>query len=324
MKQQLSPPITELLNYARLAPSVHNTQPWKFIVDGSSISIAAEPKRMLDAGDPTSRETWISFGICLETLLQAAKGLGMKATITHLQTATFDDIIATVSVTPDSDKRQESILSALEKRHTYREKMEPTEIAPSLLDACQTAIEDLKGVSVLFMQDRPSIKRVGNFTFKAMSLALSSPDFRNELYELVHYNWSPSRIGMHGYVLGEGTVGSVLGKWSIKLGTGIDRKARQDQQRVLDASALIFIATKGDVPSFWLRAGQGYMRVALEVAKSGLAQATLAAPIEAASFHEDIEKMLHTSGRIQTMLKVGKATHTLKRTSPRLEVSDLT
>ncbi len=323
MKQELSPSIRELLEYARLAPSVHNAQPWRFIVRDDTVSLAIAPSRALDSADPTGRESWISFGICLEAMLQAAKGLGMEAKVIEIQEETLDNVIATVQITPDSFEKQPAILNALQNRQTYREKMIPTEIPKTLLENCQQAVKDLEGVDVFLMQDKTSIQHVGNFTFKAMSLALGSPDFRRELYHFVHYNWSPSRIGMHGYTLGEGMLGSVFGKLSIRLGLGLSLKAHHDQQRINDASALVFIGTSGDVPSFWLRAGQAYLRVALQITQSGLAQGTLAAPIEAASFHEDIEAMLHTSMRLQTMLRIGKATHSV-RSSPRLEVDELT
>lgn len=323
MKQELLPHIREVLEYARLAPSVHNTQPWRFIVQDDTISLAVARERLLGAGDPTSRESWLSFGICLEAILQAAKGLGMSATITELQGAALSDVIATIKITPATVSTQPEILKALKNRHTHREHMDPITIPESLIKSCQQAVTDLEGVDVFFMQDKSSIDRVADFTFKAMLLALSNPDFRKELYDFVHYNWSPARTGMHGYTQGEGTIGSWFGKLSIKFGIGLQARARHDQERIKDASALVFIGTTGDVPSFWLRAGQAYLRVALEITKAGLAQGTLAAPIEAASFHEDIEKILGTSMRLQTMLRLGKAVHPV-RSSPRLDVDELT
>lgn len=323
MKQEIPSHISQLLDYARLAPSAHNAQPWKFIVDGDLVSIAVEPNRVLGPGDPTGRETWLSFGICLEAALQAADGLGLNAELVTMQTSSLQGTIAALRITASDKPKQPAILNALKKRHTYREKMQPAEIPQDLVAQCRQAVADLEGVSVHFMQDKASIRRVGEYTFKAMSLALSSPDFRKELYHLVHYNWSPSRTGMHGYTLGEGMIGSIFGKLSIKMGIGLPLKARHDQQRVNDASALVFIGTTGDVPSFWLQAGRAYLRVALKIADSGLAQCTLAAPVEAASFHEDIEKMLGTSDRLQSMLRIGKPAHSV-RSSPRLEVEDLT
>ena len=324
MKQQSSLSIMHILEYARLAPSVHNAQPWKFIIHESSVSLIAEPKRMLDEGDPTGRESWISFGICLEAILQAAKGLGMSATITHQQTTSFDGVIATVMIGNEATKKNPTILNALRERYTYREKMAPATISAALVRRCQASVKDLPGVDAHVMQDKDSIRDTGALTKKAMSLALGDPGFRNELFHFIHYNWSSSRTGLHGYAMGEGWLGSIFAKWSVKLGVGLPLKARHDQQRIVDASALIFVATTGDVPSFWFKAGRGYLRVALEVAASGLVQGTLAAPVEAASFHEDIEKMLGTNKRIQTMIRVGNPTHVPKRKSPRLELADLT
>jgi hypothetical protein len=324
MKQQLSSSITQILEYARLAPSVHNAQPWKFSVKDDSISLLCEPERMLDDGDPTGRESWISFGICLEAIMQAAEGLGFKATITHQQTATFETTIATVHIAP-GDKKHPDILTALKNRYTYREKMAPTTLPKGLVERCENAVKDLpEDIKVHVMTDKTSIATVGALTKKAMSLALGDPDFRSELFHFIHYNWSPSRTGLHGYAMGEGWLGSVFAKWSVKLGIGLPLKARHDQQRITDASALIFVSAPGDVSKFWFNAGRGYLRVALEVAKSGLVQGTLAAPVEAATFHEDIEKILGTKQRIQTMIRVGKPTRIPSRKSPRLELDDLT
>jgi nitroreductase len=323
MKQELSSSITQVLEYARLAPSVHNAQPWKFTIDNNTISLVCEPARMLVDSDPTGRESWISFGICLEAIMQAAKGLGLKATIVHQQTASFDKPIASVKIAAGGTEHPD-ILAALKNRYTYREKMVPAAIPKDLIEHCEAAVKDLAGIKAHVMTDKQSIAAVGALTKKAMSLALGDPGFRTELFHLIRYNWSPARTGLHGYAMGEGWLGSVFAKWSVKLGIGLPLKARHDEQRIVDASALIFISAPGDVSKFWFTAGRGYLRVALEVTKSGLVQGTLAAPIEAASFHEDIEAMLGTKQRLQTMIRVGKPTRIPKRKSPRLDLDDLT
>lgn len=315
--------IAELLEYARLAPSVHNAQPWRYVIKDDSVSIAVEPSRMLDAGDPTGRESWISFGICLEALLQAATGLGLVAVITYQQTEKLHDTIATVTLS-SGDKKHPELLNLLQSRHTYREKMKPATIANELIEACRQNTADLKDVEIGVLTDKAAIKKVGGLTYKAMGLALGDPAFRDELYHYVHYNWSSSKTGLHGYAMGEGLLGSAFGKLSVKLGLGLGMKAKHDQKRIEDASALFFVTTKGDVPKYWFEAGRAYLRVALQITKRGLAQGTLAAPVEAASFHEDIERMLGTKNRIQSMIRVGGATHTPRRTSPRLDVSELT
>lgn len=49
-----------LLNYALLAPSEYNTQPWLFRVQGDSVEILADHSRRLPVVDPDDRELLIS------------------------------------------------------------------------------------------------------------------------------------------------------------------------------------------------------------------------------------------------------------------------
>lgn len=315
-------PIRNILEYARLAPSVHNTQPWRFAATDSNISLFVEPKRTLDAGDPTTRELWVSLGICLEAIFQAAKGLGFTAHINLLQTETTTKEIAGLSFTKAS-KPQPDILELLKNRHSHRGPMHTIALPPSLIATWQQTIKDLPDTSIIFVNDPDHMKHVAEITEKGMRLALSSAKFRKELVPLLHYNWSKARIGLHGYVLNHGMLGSIWEKWSVRLGVDSKHKALVDKQKILEASGLLFITSKGDVPPFWLNVGRAYMRVALEITRAGLAHSTLTAPIEAARFHEDIEFMLGTNDRIQSMIRIGKAARPIGRTSPRLSVEEL-
>lgn len=323
MKIQSSPTVTDILTYARLAPSVHNTQPWSFTVNGMTIAISANPERILTEGDPTRRELWISLGICLETLLIAAKALGHSASITHQQTDTTEWPFVTMTITANTHPGQRQTLDVLTKRHSYRGPMQRIALPNSLLANARQAIDDLTGVSVHLVDSTADIEAIADLTYKGMRLALSNPAFRHELADLIHYNWSPARVGMHGFVLNRRALGSVWEKWSIKLGLDIRNKAMADRTKVATASGLVFVATEGDVPRYWLTAGQAYCRISHVITGAGLAQSTIAAPVEAASFHEDIERLLKTTHRIQAMIRIGKATRPQKKFSPRLSVDEL-
>jgi len=49
------------------APSVHNTQPWRFTAGGQQISLYADAARQLRVADPGGREMMISCGAALFT-----------------------------------------------------------------------------------------------------------------------------------------------------------------------------------------------------------------------------------------------------------------
>lgn len=62
-----------LLNYAVLAPSRHNTQPWLFKVEGNTVELHADRSRALPAADPDDREMIISCGAAFANLLVALR-----------------------------------------------------------------------------------------------------------------------------------------------------------------------------------------------------------------------------------------------------------
>ena len=55
-----------LLRYAILAPSSHNTQPWKFSISEDKIKVFADKNRWLKVADPDQRELYISTGCAIE------------------------------------------------------------------------------------------------------------------------------------------------------------------------------------------------------------------------------------------------------------------
>jgi hypothetical protein len=79
----------ELVRYASLAASGHNTQPWKFALTENAIDIHPDYARRLPAVDPHDRELWISLGCALENLLVAARAAGYMPEVTYPDAADF-------------------------------------------------------------------------------------------------------------------------------------------------------------------------------------------------------------------------------------------
>src|SRR5215470_2361610 len=65
-----------LLNYAVLAPSEYNTQPWLFKVSERTVELYADRARRLPIVDPEDRELTISCGAALFNLRVALRHFG--------------------------------------------------------------------------------------------------------------------------------------------------------------------------------------------------------------------------------------------------------
>ena len=72
--------LRELVRYATLAASSHNTQPWRFALDAGAITIQADLSRRTPAVDPDDHHLWVSLGCAAENLVQRRRGKGTHVT----------------------------------------------------------------------------------------------------------------------------------------------------------------------------------------------------------------------------------------------------
>jgi nitroreductase len=79
IESPLESKLEAILELARFAPSVHNTQPWMVTLHDKTITVSIDPAHKLQDGDPTGRETIISLGIFAEALQIAAAYQGFRS-----------------------------------------------------------------------------------------------------------------------------------------------------------------------------------------------------------------------------------------------------
>ncbi|HEU5471656.1 MAG TPA: nitroreductase family protein [Actinophytocola sp.] len=87
------------LELAACAPSLHNTQPWRFRVGAGSVELFADPTRRLPATDPDERDLLVSCGAVLHHLRVALAVLGVFATTTRLPDPDRPEHVATLEAT---------------------------------------------------------------------------------------------------------------------------------------------------------------------------------------------------------------------------------
>jgi hypothetical protein len=105
---------------ASLAPSVHNSQPWRFQWDGGALSVLEDPSRSLPAVDPTGRERVLSCGAAL---LHAELALAELGWATRTELLPAGGALARVEVTGrrTATTREHALASAIARRTTDRD-----------------------------------------------------------------------------------------------------------------------------------------------------------------------------------------------------------
>ena len=301
------------VNYATLAPSAHNSQPWLFRVHAEEIEIFADLRRALPAVDPNNRELVISCVAALQNLVLALRYFGY---------ANFVEIVAGEQLSPpDGDSKVllarvrvgASPVASLEdlnlfhmitKRRTSRLQFDPQPLLSSFL----TQIEEIAhshGAWLKSLQDKKMRESIADYVAQANRVQISDKKFRDELS-----SWSSStprgrRDGMPGYATGAAFVLTYAGQFLFRTFRFADWQARRDRNLVIDAPALLLLGTDEDSPRHWLNTGQALEAIALRGCLEGIWVAFLNQPIEVSALREYLRKEFDMKGHPQLLIRMG-------------------
>ncbi|MDQ1748152.1 MAG: hypothetical protein QOD07_2415 [Frankiaceae bacterium] len=126
--------MTAVLECAALAPSVHNTQPWRFDVAGDTIEVRAERDRQLSYLDPTGRQLHVSCGAAIEFAFLAARSIGRECTVRLLPDGGDPDLLARIQLgrarvaTPTERLLAEAIPLRYTDRGPYTDRAVPADL----------------------------------------------------------------------------------------------------------------------------------------------------------------------------------------------------
>jgi nitroreductase len=306
--------LIRILEYARLAPSVHNSQPWKVQAKDNIVRISIDSKHMLSHGDPTGRQTIISLGIFTEAVVLASKALGRQTESVSLMDDGAKIVYKTKAGQADAGSKKQ--LDSLKTRHTDRSIYKPVSLSKKTVQNI-TGSATSYDVKVYVINDRKILDKIAEFTAKGIRLALSNPDFRRELSGYLTLPWSSKQRGISVRSLQIPLLLELIEPWVLRAGIGLGIEVGVERKRWLSASAVVFICADGDLHKHWFDAGRTYLHTSLAIEDAGLSQATSAAIVEASTFHEDTEELIGTNKRILSVLRVGSGSKR-KHYSPRL------
>ena len=128
-----------LVTTAARAPSVHNTQPWRFRTGPDAVEVWGDPRRKLRT-DPLGREMLISCGAAVFGLRLAVRSLGYWPVTELLPDPARLRLLARVSIgaAAPATGLERQMLDAVPHRHTHRGPFGPARCPPGCWPACST------------------------------------------------------------------------------------------------------------------------------------------------------------------------------------------
>ncbi|WP_277183267.1 nitroreductase family protein [Caballeronia sp. BR00000012568055] len=297
------------LRYAALAPSNHNAQPWRFLVDGTTVLVCADRNRALSVVDPYDRELIMGCGAALFNLRVALQRFGLGYTIKLFPDPDDPDVLARVRVDRGSprDTSIATLFDVMTRRVTNRSAFAPTPVPEDIQDALvQAALAE--GVDAVSIGRTDIRDRVAELVTQADHLQLRDVRFRRELASWIYTGTHGD--GMPAYA---GSVGGLLDFTVPIMAAAIRTFAMDDgiaasHQRLLDHSPMLLcIGTGEDSPFAWLACGQALERVLLTATKFELSASFLNQPIEVEQLRSVLRREIAMEALPQVLLRIGRA-----------------
>jgi hypothetical protein len=296
-----------LLGYAVLAPSGHNTQPWRFVVEGDAVALCADRTQRLPVVDPEDRALVISCGAALLNLRVALRCFGYRDDCCELLPATRQqDVLACVRLvegsTPSAD--DSPLLAAITQRRTTRAAYEARDVPADVRRLLEgEATREGAWLHVVRPAEREAVTAL---IAQGDREQMADKLFRRELAAWLHPNTSSQRRGMRGSGFGFGDLMSLAGPIAIRtfdLGRG---QAAKDRELAEHSPLLAVLGTDGDSRCDWLRAGQAMERVLLRACAHGLTASFLNQPVEVAALRPRLaDAIARGDGSPQLVMRFG-------------------
>jgi hypothetical protein len=294
-----------LIATAARAPSIHNTQPWRFHISGSSIELYADPGRKLRV-DPLGRELLISCGAALFGLRLAVRSLGYMPVVELLPDPARLRLIARISLgEPEPmNAAEREILQALPHRHTHRGPFAPGALPAGLLAGLQhDALAE--GATLALLDRTHAYEQLADIASAVSRRQDLDPKARADIRDWTRDPASRARDGVpsSAFTAADDQHRGRLPQRDFDIGRGLG---------LLDTggptpAATAVLLTPGDGRGDWLCAGQALHRVLAHAASRWVFASMHTQPLEAAAIRELIRDRLALPGAPQMILQLGPA-----------------
>ncbi len=265
-----------LLNFAVLAPSIYNTQPWVFRISGDEIELYADRSRMLREADSRGRQLIASCGSALMNLRIAIAYYGFQPIVKTFPQMDVADLLASVKLgapRPRSEK-VDLLFDAIRKQ--------------AEAGAVRNGTSKIPGTSISKLREAAAAEG-------AILDVVDAPDARNLLLSLIR---NADRM-LHGQAVGSeletGFSGDGVAAPDVPTVHGLswgETRRPTAADRIEHPSVLTVLSTRSDNPFEWLAAGQALARLVLVARGLDLQTTFFNQPVEVDTCRSRLVSML--------------------------------
>lgn len=294
--------VRSALALAAAAPSVDNSQPWRWVIGPQTVDLYADLGRWRPATDPFGREMIVSCGGALHHLRLALAAGGFVTSVRRMPDVDAPDHLATLRLHPRPAAGADLALAAtILRRRTDRRRFTSWEVPTAFVDElCERAAA--QGALL-----RPVTGAAARAQLIDAIQAAAEADEASVGHMVERAFWTG------GVAEVEDVPATKVVRDAVASGGGGGRRfsdglVERPSHGEADGALFLVLATASDDPLSQLRAGEALSAVLLHATELGLATCTLSRPLELGSSRQTVQDdVLHGSAAPQVVIRVGWA-----------------
>lgn len=303
--------LVEAIELAAHAPSIHNSQPWFFVVGPQRIDLYADRQRWLQVTDADQRDLLLSCGAALHQLRIGLAAAGIGTSVRRLPDEWDPDLIASIRLTDQPEQIDHGLVDQITRRRTDRRPFRSYPV-PDAFRARLVERAAEQG-AVLRVIDDPGARQKLIAAFAAAGQAQAGqPGYAEELA-----TWTEEGGGSG--IPATNVVRPV--PEAVEAARDFGGRPTAPTGAAPEEATLLVIGTASDDRLSQLRAGEAMSAVLLEATREGLGTCPLSQPLEVGSTRELVrDRVLGGTLSPQVVLRIGWAPNEPLPATPRRPV----
>ncbi|MEV6872093.1 hypothetical protein [Amycolatopsis sp. NPDC051128] len=282
------------------APSPHNTQPWRFVLDGETIEVWLDRERVLRVADPLAREARLSCGAAAFNVVAHLRSEGIATVVRTIPDPGEPDLLAVIRLDGNAKVTQadRDLAEAVFRRHTNRRPFLDRLVPPATRVALESAALE-EGGQVEFLDTSGRFSTVTTLVRRAEALQENDPAFQAETASWIRHE-TEAPDGVPDSAAGPPPYGTRAVSLRASHANHELPPREFEQDPVLAA-----VLTRDRGPHAEVRAGMAMQHVLLTATAAGLATSFLSQPFETPQTRDALDRIFDGLGQAHTLLRIG-------------------
>jgi nitroreductase len=310
--------VRSVLTAAIAAPSLHNSQPWRFRCTQNAVELFADPARALPVADPDRRELLLACGAALLNLRLAIRALGVYPDARLFPDPAQPDLVASVRAqgAHHPTPLEKDLARAIAHRHTNRRPFTDAVIAEPIRNQLRRAADTERSwLAILSTTQLPAVRALAR---AAHQTQWNNPAFRAEwTYWTARADTSADGVPARA----AGPLPEPHDEWVLRDFSAGSARPRVPGKDFEPSPLIAVVGSFFDSPLAQLRAGQALQRILLTATVAGLSASFVSQIVEVAPTRQQLRELIGGGLWPQTLLRLGYGTP-LPRT-PRRRLEDI-